>query len=231
MLADHPVNGVRDGSPLIKRRGITIGELSTKNNTELLQSGSEFIEVILDTPDSKEIKRCCYFGDHDSLNDILSTVTDEHGLDLSLCQVVLLSQPDVLPSLNRRAADFANQSILILSPTRQNTTTETDNPAHPATVHQCIAYFSCYGLKPFDGAACMSPKLHTSLIKGLKSWEDLLDQETIEDFTEEEEYQQQAIWELLYTEYTYLTQLAVVINTFMKCLEYMQSINLLTEVW
>lgn len=72
-----------------------------------------------------------------------------------------------------------------------------------------------------------------------------------QDFTEEEEYQQQAIWELLYTEYTYLTQLAVVINvrngqqminviitytalflqTFMKCLEYMQSINLLTEVW
>lgn len=33
-----------------------------------------------------------------------------------------------------------------------------------------------------------------------------------QDFTEEEEYQQQAIWELLYTEYTYLTQLAVVIN-------------------
>ena len=33
-----------------------------------------------------------------------------------------------------------------------------------------------------------------------------------QDFTEEEEYQQKAIWELLYTEYTYLTQLAVVIN-------------------
>ena len=34
----------------------------------------------------------------------------------------------------------------------------------------------------------------------------------MQDFTEEEEYQQQAIWELLYTEYTYLTQLAIVIN-------------------
>ena len=29
--------------------------------------GSQFIEVILDTPGSKEIKRCCHFGDNDSL--------------------------------------------------------------------------------------------------------------------------------------------------------------------
>lgn len=61
---------------------------------------------------------CCY-------RDILLSVTDQHGLDLSQCQVVLLSQPDVLPNLGRPAVEFANQSVLVLSPTRPNASTET----------------------------------------------------------------------------------------------------------
>ena len=69
---------------------------------------------------------------------ILSTITDENGVDLSLCQVVLLSQPDVLPNLSRQAAEFANQSILILSPTRHNASTETVSTRLAITLYCCI---------------------------------------------------------------------------------------------
>lgn len=61
----------------------------------------------------------CYY------RDILSTVTDKYGVDLSQCQVVLLSQPDILPDLSHQAVEFANQSILILSPTRRTACNET----------------------------------------------------------------------------------------------------------
>ena len=53
-------------------------------------------------------------------------MTDEHGVDLSLCQVVLLSQPDILPDLSCQASESANQSILILSPAKRNASNEPD---------------------------------------------------------------------------------------------------------
>ena len=74
-------------------------------------------------------------------------------------------------------------------------------PIRLSNVDDCIAYFGCHGLKPLDGATCENTSsvleltslvwrgvfsCFTTLIgiifhvQGFKSWEDLLDQETIE---------------------------------------------------
>ena len=50
--------------------------------------------------------------------DVLTTVTENYGVDLSKCQIVPLSQPDVLPDFSCPATDFANQSFLIIASSR-----------------------------------------------------------------------------------------------------------------
>ena len=56
--------------------------------------------------------RSCYH------RDVLTTVMEDYGVDLSKCQVVLLSQPDMLPDFNCPATNFANQSFLIIASLR-----------------------------------------------------------------------------------------------------------------
>ena len=69
-------------------------------------------------------------------------MTEENGVDLSMCQVVLLSQPDVIPDLSHQAVEFANQSILILSPTKRivcaEPETETVSSGFLFCLHVCI---------------------------------------------------------------------------------------------
>ena len=50
--------------------------------------------------------------------DVLTTVTKDYGVDLSKCQIVALSQPDVSPDISSPATNFANQSFLIVASSR-----------------------------------------------------------------------------------------------------------------
>lgn len=49
---------------------------------------------------------------------VLATVTEDYGVDLSLCQVISLTEPDVLPDFSCLANDFAHQSFLIICTSR-----------------------------------------------------------------------------------------------------------------
>ncbi|XP_065890032.1 pleckstrin homology domain-containing family G member 5-like isoform X2 [Dysidea avara] len=196
---------------------------------------SQYIDVILDVTEIDETEKRCRFKDNETLGDVLSAVTEDFSLDLSQCQVVLLSQPDKSLNLSYQASDFVFQSVLVISSTKNKLPltfhSGSECSAELSSVAQCIGYFSCFGLKSLNGT---SNGEHSSLPDlpslGYDSWEDLLDKETIESLTDKDEEQQIAIWELLYTECSHLTQLAVVINTFMRSLEHIQSIDLLTEV-
>ena len=53
-----------------------------------------------------------------SHRDVLTSLADDYGVELSKCQIVLLSQPDVMPDLDCPVADYAKQSLLIISPSR-----------------------------------------------------------------------------------------------------------------
>jgi len=52
-------------------------------------------------------------------SDVLSAVTEDYNLDVSQCQVVLLSQPDKLLILSYQASEFAFQTILVTSPPKK----------------------------------------------------------------------------------------------------------------
>ena len=45
-------------------------------------------------------------------------MAEDYGMNLSRCQVILLSEPDILPEFSRPAIDFANKSFLIISSSR-----------------------------------------------------------------------------------------------------------------
>ena len=90
------------------------------------------------------------------------SVTDDHGVDLSLCQVVLLSQPDILPNLSRQAVEFANQSILILSPTRRNACTETDTETVSSRL-SIFSYVSTY-IHSLGQSVCLGQMGHFLLV-------------------------------------------------------------------
>lgn len=47
--------------------------------------------------------------------DVLTTVTEDYGVDLLKCQVISVSQPDISPDLSCPATDVSNQSFLIIS--------------------------------------------------------------------------------------------------------------------
>ena len=49
---------------------------------------------------------------------MLSVAIEDYSLDISQCQVVLMSQPDKSPNLSYQASDFVFQSILVTSPSK-----------------------------------------------------------------------------------------------------------------
>jgi len=76
---------------------------------------------------------------------VLSAITQDYNLDVSQCQVVLLSQPDESLHLSHQASDFAFRSILVTSPTKKKLPQpfDTESVSVCAYVHIQVCYIPC----------------------------------------------------------------------------------------